>query len=164
MKKIMLVLITLVMATRVFAIDDGYVEDMDYLVRAVAASYPDADIAELTGIAAVVYNRCSAEGFPNTAAGVVSSFGGGEFLAPVVFRDGEKLDKTLKKQLRIAYDACRFAKNGADPTGGSLNFCRLCDEKKLDFLFDDSAEDQTSDENRRIIENSRAVIGKFAFW
>ena len=49
-------------------------EDEEFLVRSVAAEYPDMPYAARVGVISVILNRVEAEDYPRTAAGVISSY------------------------------------------------------------------------------------------
>lgn len=108
--------------------------DRDFLVHAVASSYPDAGFGGRVGICSVILSRMDDDRFPDTAASVTASFGDG------CFTDAHTPDE---KTLRLTSDALDLALMGADPTGGALYFTILDDGSPVyDFRFDNSGEKQ----------------------
>jgi len=90
-------------------------EDADYLARALTAEFAAQELpyAALVGIAAVAVNRMEDDRYPDSAAAVLSSWEGKSF----------SLTQNLPSDaLLLSLDACRAAADGADPTGGALNF------------------------------------------
>ena len=129
--------------------------DREVIVSAVAASYPDTGFAGRVGICAVILNRMADDGFPDTAASVIGSFGGGCF---------EEYHTPCEKLLRLTNDALLSAQSGADPTDGALYFTVLAGTGPVyDFRFDNSGEKK----QRLIVEEAAlsctAVIDGIGF-
>lgn len=143
--------------------------ERELIIRAVASSYPDVDYAERVGICAVLLNRMASEDYPNTAGGVIASFiAEGEFAC----FDGSA-GHIAEKLLRLTSDALDCALNGADPSGGMMNFItadRLVEARgRVDFDFDDTYEDgvmrsKISGLRRRARGGDMLLIDKIGFW
>ena len=108
----------------------------EYLAKAIATSYGELSYGGKIGVAAVVVNikkSGTAESLPSAVSALAAE---GEFRG--LWKIAGKVDEEL---YRICKDAVAAAINGADPTGGAMNFKRLGKKAKADLRFDDSGED-----------------------
>lgn len=129
--------------------------DREYLIRGVAASYPDVGFGGRVGLCAVVLNRMEDDGFPDTAAGVIAYFGDGCFGEP--YEPDEKLR-------RLTEDALEMALSGADPTDGALYFAVLDDGSPVyDMKFDNSGEKRVARQVEDAARYCTAVIDGIGF-
>ena len=129
--------------------------EREYLIRGVAASYPDVGFGGRVGLCAVVLNRMEDDGFPDTAAGVIAYFGDGCFM---------KLDEPDEKLRRLTEDALEMALAGADPTDGALYFTVLDDGSPVyDMKFDNSGEKRIARQVEDAARYCTAVIDGIGF-
>ena len=106
--------------------------DREFLITAVASSYPEVGFGGRVGICSVILSRMDDDRFPDTAASVTANFGDG------CFTESHAPDE---KTLRLTRDALEAALMGADPTGGALYFTILDDGSPVyDLYFDNSGE------------------------
>ncbi len=90
----------------------------ELIVRAVATSYPQADMGARVALCAVILNRLENGAFGESVAGIIMGLDSGF--------DPDKLCEEIDDKLyRITWDACKAARAGSDPTGGLLYFERL---------------------------------------
>ncbi len=143
-------------------------EDAEFMICAVACEYPDLSLAARVGILAVIKNRIASDGFPESAAGVISSYmeTDGQFRFDrknyaVLFDDPSK---RASEAYRMTADAYLLVRHGADPTNGALYFDVLDPfPTKYDFRFDDYSEDERKIEENRIAEEYKTVIDGVCF-
>ena len=130
--------------------------DREYLIHAVASSYPDVGFGGRVGICAVVLRRIEDDRFPDTAAEVIMYFGDG------CFGDHHTPDE---KVLRLTRDALDMVFQGADPTVNALYFTILDDGAPIyDLLFDNSGEKQRDRAVGNYARFCTAVIDGIGFW
>jgi len=154
------ILIPIVSASVVFA-DELTTEDADFLIRSVASEYEDMPYAARAGVIAVIMNRVEAEEYPDTAAGVISTYRNEDGS----LRFNERSLMTSEKALRMTRDAYVGVMNGADVTEGALNFEFIKGlSRKLDFDFDDRSEDEHARELAMQCRKYKLVIDGVGFW
>ena len=132
--------------------------DAEFLIRAVGCSFPDANLCERVAIITVVGNRISSPGYPDTAAGVIYSNDAGCFFQDADRKIGNFSFKS-DYEYRMTRTAYEMAKSGAVPAGEAISFYKITDEKKFDFLFDDSREDKAE----RNMKDFDLAIKNYAF-
>ncbi len=140
-------------------------EDAEFLVRAVAAEYPELSFAARVAIIATVSNRVQSTMFPETAAGVISSYrnSAGELMFRVT--DLTNVERRFPQSYKMTRDAYLLVCRGADPTGGALSFEVLTMPRtEYDLRFDDGSEQDRKTEEARISEGYKLVIDGVGFY
>ncbi len=140
-------------------------EDAEFLIRAVAAEYPELSLAARVAIMATVKNRVGSPMYPETAAGVVSSYRGSD--GELVFRvaDLANVERRFPRSYKMTRDAYLLVCRGADPTEGALSFEVLeMPRTEYDLHFDDRSEDERRTEEARIAESYKLVIDGVGFY
>ena len=136
-------------------------EDADFLVRSVAAEYGEMSYAARVGVVSVILNRMAAEAYPDTAAGVISTYRN----ADGGMRFNKKSLRASDRALRMTQDAYFSVMNGGDITDGALNFEFVeSPRKKLDFDFDDHGEDEYAREMQVRSKKYKLVTDDVGFW
>ncbi len=139
--------------------------DSDFLVRAVASSYPDASFAARTAITSVITNRIASPDYPDTAAGCIASLGDLFDLSAIAECDTDAL--------RMTSDALVLSLSGADPTGGCTGFIphkrssgrsSIASRLPLDLYFDDSGESSIRREILTDLSECRIIIDGIGFY
>ena len=148
-KKLPLLLLALSLALTALpqsalAADPLSAHDRDYLIRAVAAQYPDVTYAARVAIVSVILCRVESPDYPSTAAGVIASM-------PENFPFPAPVDSASDDALRLTEDACRAVEAGARPVGELYNFTvaktaspsrKITSRLPLDFRFDNRSESE----------------------
>lgn len=140
--------------------------DRDYLVRAVASSFPEVSFAARVGIISVIINRVSSEGYPDTAAGAIASMSSVFSLE----RISADPDPDIR---RVTEDALGAVLAGARPVGDSTNFA--CHERALkgrglasriplDLFFDNTSEQAIRSEILESLSSCTVIIDGIGFW
>lgn len=141
--------------------------DRDYLVRAVASSFPDVSFAARVGIISVVINRITSEGYPDTAAGAIASLDGS---FPLYRISSHRPDS---KTLRITEDALEAVLAGGRPVGSCKSFVfheralkgsGLSARIPLDLFFDNSAERKMKKEILDTLDSCSVIIDGVGFY
>ena len=88
--------------------------ERELLEHELTRCYPEANLAERTGICAVVLHRLDDPRYPDNVGGVIQSL-----RAVGEFSSREKYDSS---SLRLSRDAVSAALIGADPSGGAVSF------------------------------------------
>lgn len=164
MRRFFLFILTAVLFAVPASAAELHPSDRDYLIRAVASSYPDVGFGGRVGICSVILSRMDDDRFPDTAASVIANFGDGCFADQGVLSNAPD-----EKTLRLTSDALDMALTGADPTGGALYFTILDDGSPVyDLKFDNSGEKmraRTVDEfSRNNALTDAAVVDGVGFW
>ena len=136
-------------------------EDAEFLVGSIAAEYGKLPYAARVGVVAVILNRMKAQAYPDTAAGVISTYRNED--GSLRFR-ARRLAAS-ERALRMTRDAYAAVASGADVTGGALNFEFVdIDRGKLDLDFDDHGEDEHKREVAERCRKYKLVIDGVGFW
>lgn len=150
---LILLMLTLCVPVRAAALPES---DREYCIRQVASAYPDIGFGGRVGICTVILHRMDDAGFPDTAASVIDSFGGGCFA---------DLHEPDEKTLRLTRDALTLALDGSDVTGGALYFTVLDDGSPVyDLKFDNSGEKLRAYSVEQASGTCTAVIDGIGFW
>jgi len=171
-KFILLLFAYLVVSTAIFPINAADANhtinpvDRDYLIKAVAASYPDVSFGARVAIAAVVVNRVKSPDYPDTAAGAIVSLGD-------MFNQVGSAKKISPEILRLTADAVDTVLAGADPTGGCTSF--VCHERvmrggeisartPLDLFFNDYSEENIKHDILTSMSYCKVIIDGIGFY
>lgn len=139
--------------------------DRDYLIRAVASSFPDVSFAARVGIISVIMNRISSDGYPDTAAGAIVSMSS----SFAIERMSAKPDPKLR---RITEDALEAVLAGARPVGDAVSF--ICHDRAmkrnslaarlpLDLFFDNTSERSIKSEILTDLNSCTVIIDGIGF-
>ena len=136
-------------------------EDAEFLIKAVSAEYGDMRYAARVGVISVILNRVEAQKYPDTAAGVISTYRNED--GSLRFR-ARRLASS-ERALRMTRDAYIAVATGADITDGALNF-EFVEKisRKLDFDFDDHGEDEHARETAKLYKMYKLVVDGVGFW
>ena len=140
--------------------------DRDYLIKVVAASYPDVSFGARVAIISVVMNRVASADYPDTAAGALASFGDMFDLLGV----SHKIDTEV---LHLTSDAMHVVENGADPTDNCTSFVclervkrggKLISRIPLDLFFNDYSEENIKKEILSSMSHCKIIIDGIGFY